>query len=94
MSRPRRYQKLSWGAIETGDVLDPGTTRKASGPEPIAAPIVAEVAVAPSRLDAVLEGEDDWRALMGVGTAWVGLGDGEQLDSLRGTSPTQAASHR
>ena len=38
------------------------------GPEAVTAPIVAEVAVAPSRLDAVLGGADDWRALMGVGT--------------------------
>jgi glycolate oxidase FAD binding subunit len=53
------------------------------GPEAMAAPIVAEVAVAPSRLDAVLGGEDEWRALMGVGLAWVGLPDGDRLASLR-----------
>jgi glycolate oxidase FAD binding subunit len=54
------------------------------GPEAIEASVVAEVAVAPSRLDAVLEGEGDWRALMGVGIAWVGLPDeGERLDLLR-----------
>jgi glycolate oxidase FAD binding subunit len=53
------------------------------GPEAGAAPIVAEVAVAPSRLDAVLGGADDWRALMGVGIAWVGLPDGDRLASLR-----------
>ena len=65
------------------DAVEVRDDEPASGPEAIAAPIVAEVAVPPSRLDAVLEGEDDWRALMGVGIAWVGLGDGEQLDSLR-----------
>jgi glycolate oxidase FAD binding subunit len=53
------------------------------GPEALAAPIVAEVAVAPSRLDAVLGGEEDWRALMGVGIAWVALPDEERLASLR-----------
>ena len=54
------------------------------GPEAIDAPVVAEVAVAPSRLEAVLEGEDDWRALMGVGIAWVGLPDDrERLAALR-----------
>jgi glycolate oxidase FAD binding subunit len=53
------------------------------GPEAVTAPIVAEVAVAPSRLDAVLDGEDEWRALMGVGIAWVGLPDGDRLASLR-----------
>ena len=59
----------------------------------MAAPIVAEVAVAPSRLDAVLGGEDDWRALMGVGIAWVGLPDGERLASLRRRVAEAAASH-
>jgi glycolate oxidase FAD binding subunit len=53
------------------------------GPRAIAAPIVVEVAVAPSRLDAVLEREDDWRALMGVGIAWVGLPNDKTLDALR-----------
>lgn len=55
------------------------------GPEAIEGTTVAEVAVAPSKLDAVLEGEDRWRALMGVGIAWVGLPeDGERLTELRG----------
>jgi glycolate oxidase FAD binding subunit len=53
------------------------------GPEDVAAPIVAEVAVAPSRLDAVLGGEADWRALMGVGIAWAGLPDRDRLAPLR-----------
>jgi len=54
------------------------------GPEAIGTPVVAEVAVAPSRLEAVLDGEDDWRALMGVGIAWVGLPDDrERLAALR-----------
>lgn len=54
------------------------------GSEAIASRVVAEVAVVPSRLDAVLDGEDDWRALMGVGIAWVGLpDDGERLVLLR-----------
>ena len=53
------------------------------GPEALGASVVAEVAVAPSRLDAVLAGESDWRALMGVGIAWVGLPDGDRLASLR-----------
>lgn len=54
------------------------------GPESIATPVVVEVAVAPSRLDTALEGESHWRALMGVGIAWVGLSDdGERLEALR-----------
>jgi hypothetical protein len=65
-----------------GDVeIDEGAT--VLGPEALAAPIVAEVAVAPSRLDTVLGGEDDWRALMGVGIAWVGLPNGDRLAALR-----------
>jgi glycolate oxidase FAD binding subunit len=65
-----------------GDVeIHEGTT--VGGPEAVATPIVAEVAVAPSRLDAVLDGAEDWRALMGVGIAWVGFPDGDRLASLR-----------
>jgi glycolate oxidase FAD binding subunit len=46
---------------------------------------VVEVAVPPSKLEKVLEGETDWRALMGVGIAWVGLPDvGGRLTALRG----------
>ena len=54
------------------------------GPEAVAGTTVAEVAVPPSKLEAVLEGEADWRALMGVGIAWVGLPDaGDRLSALR-----------
>jgi glycolate oxidase FAD binding subunit len=55
------------------------------GSEAIVGPIVVEVAVPPSKLSAVLDEESDWRALMGVGIAWVGLGDpGVGLAALRG----------
>ena len=54
------------------------------GPEALASPVVAEVAVAPSRLDAVLAAEREWRALIGVGIAWVGLPeDTDRLAALR-----------
>ncbi|HET9248432.1 MAG TPA: hypothetical protein VFP13_00635, partial [Actinomycetota bacterium] len=50
----------------------------------IDAPVVAEVAVSPSKLSAVLDGEPASRALLGVGIAWVGLpDDGERLTALR-----------
>jgi hypothetical protein len=55
------------------------------GSEAVAGTTVVEVAVPPSKLEAVLEGEADWRALMGVGIAWVGLADaGDRLSALRG----------
>jgi len=47
-----------------------------------AKPVVAEVAVPPSRLEAAVTGEA-WGALAGVGIAWVGLDDAEGLDALR-----------
>ncbi len=54
------------------------------GSEGVAAPTLVEVAVPPSKLEAVLDGETVWRALMGVGVAWVGLpDDGERLIELR-----------
>ena len=47
------------------------------------APVVAEVAVTPSRLGDVVEGER-WSALVGVGIAWVGLDRADApLDTLR-----------
>jgi glycolate oxidase FAD binding subunit len=55
-----------------------------TGPEAIDAPVVVEAAVPPSRLETVLDGESSFRALIGVGIAWVGLpDDGERLKSLR-----------
>lgn len=47
------------------------------------APIMAEAAVAPSRLADLLAGRPAWRALMGVGTAWVPLETPEALVELR-----------
>jgi glycolate oxidase FAD binding subunit len=56
-----------------------------AGPEAIDAATVVEVAVVPSRLANVLESQADYRALLGVGIAWVGLpDDGDRLDRLRG----------
>jgi glycolate oxidase FAD binding subunit len=48
-----------------------------------ASPVVAEVAVAPSKLDACTSGEA-WDALAGVGLAWVGLESADgHLEALR-----------
>jgi glycolate oxidase FAD binding subunit len=47
------------------------------------APILARAAVAPSRLRALLEGVQAYRALLGVGYAWVPLADPEDLRRLR-----------
>ena len=47
------------------------------------APILAEASVAPSQLGAVLDGRTTWRAALGVGTAWVGVRDLDELDALR-----------
>jgi glycolate oxidase FAD binding subunit len=47
------------------------------------APIVAEAAVVPSRLEDLLRGCSDWRALIGVGTAWVAVGSGDELAGLQ-----------
>jgi len=67
--------------VDVGDELEGAT---AAGPEAITSPVVVEVAVPPSKLGALLADETDWRALMGVGIAWVGLPDaGERLAALR-----------
>jgi glycolate oxidase FAD binding subunit len=46
-------------------------------------PIVAEIAVSPSRLASALEDENAFGALAGVGIAWVGVEDQHALRSLR-----------
>lgn len=48
------------------------------------APILAEVSVAPSALDRVVAHRTRWRALLGVGTAWIPLDDLHELETLRG----------
>jgi glycolate oxidase FAD binding subunit len=47
------------------------------------ATIVAEAAVVPSRLARLLDGMDRYRALIGVGIAWVPFEDGEELTGFR-----------
>jgi glycolate oxidase FAD binding subunit len=47
------------------------------------APIVAEAAVAPSRIAEIVHGRETWAALLGVGLAWFGLDDDQALDALR-----------
>ncbi len=46
-------------------------------------PVVAEVAVPPTRLASVLRGRPRWRAALGVGVAWVPVADAEDLVALR-----------
>lgn len=46
-------------------------------------PIVVEVAVPPSQLAAAVEGRTSWRALVGIGLAWVPVTDADDLASLR-----------
>jgi glycolate oxidase FAD binding subunit len=60
-------------------------------PEPAfpEAPIVVEVAVPPSRLAAALYGRTAWRALMGIGLAWVSVTDADDLASLRDAVKTE-----
>jgi glycolate oxidase FAD binding subunit len=47
------------------------------------APIVAEASVAPSKLEALLEGLHEYRASIGVGYAWVPCANAEELTRLR-----------
>jgi glycolate oxidase FAD binding subunit len=48
------------------------------------APVIAEAAVAPSRLPELVDGLTGWRALLGVGVAWFGLPDaGDGLTEVR-----------
>ena len=48
-----------------------------------ASPIVAEAAVAPSRIPRIVEGRNRWAALLGVGLTWFGVDDEPALAALR-----------
>ena len=91
---PRRSRSRRRGSARLSVTSKIHEGASVGGPEAVTAPIVAEVAVAPSRLDAVLGGADDWRALMGVGIAWVGLPDSGRLASLRTRVAEAEGSHR
>lgn len=67
------------GAI-AGAEVDDGPFPPPLFPE---AGIVVEAGIVPSRLPALLEGEDRFRALMGVGTAWVPFDDPDALTRFR-----------
>ncbi|HEX5936864.1 MAG TPA: FAD-binding protein [Actinomycetota bacterium] len=69
------------GVATVAEILDGDTP---AGPEAIDAPVVVEAGVPPSKLDTILEGESAFRALIGVGIAWIGLpDDGDRLTALR-----------
>ena len=55
-------------------------------PEPLFpdAPILAEAAVVPSRLGSLLDGTAAYRAMIGVGFAWVPFDDAQGLTAFRG----------
>ncbi len=53
-------------------------------PTAIDAPVVVEAAVSPSRISDLVDGRDDWTALLGVGLVWFGLPDDvASLERLR-----------
>jgi glycolate oxidase FAD binding subunit len=72
---PDEVDEQTEAARSAVDGIEVHDDRAPAGAEAIDAPVVAQVSVAPSRLEAVLDGEDAWRALIGVGIAWVGLPD-------------------
>jgi len=47
------------------------------------APIVVEAAVAPSKLETLIEGVEEYRASIGVGYAWVPCANAEELVGIR-----------
>jgi glycolate oxidase FAD binding subunit len=50
------------------------------------APIVAEAAVPPSRLGEMVSDASAWTALAGVGLAWIGVADDDELARTRATA--------
>ncbi len=71
-------------AIAAADVSAMEEADPASFPPPRGdSPSLAEVSVPPTRLAGALERSEGWRALMGVGRAWVPVASGRELESLR-----------
>ncbi|MEX0984757.1 MAG: FAD-binding protein [Actinomycetota bacterium] len=75
-------QSATVRALATCEEADDGAFTE---PPFAASPILAEVGVVPSRLSEVLDGSTAYRALLGVGTAWVPCTDQGELASLRRT---------
>jgi glycolate oxidase FAD binding subunit len=69
------------GIVTTPEIDDdPAALR----PFDLAAPVVVEAAVPPSRIRDVIRGRSGWRAALGVGTIWFGLPEaGRGLEELR-----------
>ncbi len=81
---PGEVEEQTTAARRVTTRLEVREGERVRGSDSVASPVVAEVAVPPSMFEAVLDGETEWRALMGVGIAWVGLPDaGERLRELR-----------
>jgi glycolate oxidase FAD binding subunit len=64
------------------EVADLRPIEAIEAPEP-SAPTVLEAAVPPSRLGALVEGLQDWRALAGVGLARIGCASAEEVAEVR-----------
>jgi glycolate oxidase FAD binding subunit len=81
---PEEIEEQTAAVRRAAGIVEVVGSESVPGSEAVAGTTVVEVAVPPSKLDSVLDGESDWRALMGVGIAWVGLPDpGERLTALR-----------
>jgi glycolate dehydrogenase FAD-binding subunit len=74
-------QTVAARSVTAGLVVD---DEAALPPEMVEAPVVVEISVPPSRIGEVVAGHETWRALVGVGMAWIGLDDdGTALTILR-----------
>jgi len=73
-------QAASVRALAACDEAEDGVFAEPPYPD---APILAEIGVVPSRLDDVVEGASGYRALVGVGTAWVPCAHVAELGALR-----------
>jgi glycolate oxidase FAD binding subunit len=71
-------------ARTVGPALDIDHDPAPFDPRDIEGSTIVEAAVAPSRIGELVEGRNDWTALLGVGLVWFGLPDGaEPLEELR-----------
>ena len=73
-------QAAAAGAVAVMADADPGVLRDPPFPD---APIVVRAAVPPSRLAALVGDVDRYRALVGVGFAWIPCADADEVATIR-----------
>jgi glycolate oxidase FAD binding subunit len=82
-----RLRLEGWsGEVDAMARAVPDATAEPDGPFRVDLPrgaTVVEAAVPPSRLPEMIDGSADWRSVAGMGIAWIGVADDDELAAVR-----------